>query len=103
MQMLDLVLPTCPNNLPCQTNRKSRFEVDVLPMAREVRYQECRASNFGDDLVIDLVYMFLVTDEHRCIASSTYGWFDTLLVHLFHVLGEPHCDKRLSRGSPLRP
>jgi hypothetical protein len=59
MQILDLILSTGPNNLPCQTDRKSRFEIDVLPMAREVRHQERRASNFGDDLVIDLVGMFL--------------------------------------------
>ena len=51
MQILDLILSTCPNYLSRQTNRKSRFEVDVLPMACEVRYQECRAANFGDDLV----------------------------------------------------
>lgn len=57
---------------------QTRFEVDVLPLAREVRYQKRRPANFGDDLVVDLVCVFLVKDEHRRKASSVYGRFDTL-------------------------
>src|SRR5262249_4623092 len=103
MQVFDLILSTCPNRLPRQTNCKSRFEVDVLPMIREVRDQERRSPYFSDDLVIDLVCVFLVLDKHRCKASSLYGWLDALLVNFFHFLGKRHCDKRLRRGCPLRP
>src|SRR5215472_14069575 len=55
MQVLELVLSTRPNNFPIQTDRKPRFEVDVLSMARKVSHQERRAPNFSNDLVIDLV------------------------------------------------
>src|SRR3954468_931276 len=77
MQILDLILPTRPNDLPRQTDRKSCFEVNVLAMFGEIRYQERRAPNFSDDLVIDFVCVLLLTNEHRREASFAYGWFES--------------------------
>ena len=76
MHLINFVFPASPDDGQTEAKRKTRFEVDARSLAGEVSDDEGRASDFGDDLVVDFVCVHFVTNHHRNVAGRPHGRFD---------------------------
>ncbi len=73
--------------------------VDTTPSAvhslREIRDRKTGTADPRDDPVIDPAVEIRPIDSERSVPGILYPWSDSVVVHIVHVVTEPHGDDNI--------
>ena len=99
MQLINLVASARKEDGNAWTHFEACFKIDTTSCAPfsmcHVSDQESRASDFGNDLVVDFDYTLFSIDAHRLKSSILDGRVNALFIGLFHLATKPHSYKCL--------
>ena len=89
----------CKYDIYVETVCKSSLIIHTAPYSvvsmSKVGNQKARTANLCNDLIFNLVYMFLAVYRQGSKASVSNASFNTILLSLSHTVVKPHSNERL--------